>query len=130
MKKLAFVLCASAAVALIGCKKKEDKKDTPVVKEPGPGTAKEPGPGIAAPPAPTPLTGAALGQAFVDHWNAWNAGDRAKFEGNYDANVAILRDAMEGMPMPKGPAGIADEAFMMKGAFPDGKGSPQLVLVS
>lgn len=130
MKKLALVLCASAAVSLIGCKKKEEKKDTPAVKEPGPGTAKEPGPGTAAPPAPAPLTGAALGQAFVDHWSAWNAGDRAKFEGNYDANVAIQRDPMEGMPAPKGPAGIADEAFVMKGAFPDGKGTPQLVLVN
>lgn len=137
IRKTLIVTCAALALAG-GCKKKDKEPGAGSGSaKPGSGSMANPGsgsggvatPGSGSMAAPAPLTGEKLAQAFIDHWGAWNAGDRAKFEGNYDANAVGHRPDSP-MGDQKGPAAMANEAFMFRAGFPDGKGSPQLVLVN
>ena len=134
MQRSMIAISMVAALTLAtGCKKKAaEDKPVPPTAGTGGGTAAGTGSGTATatpPPAPAPLTGEALAKAYLASWDAWNAGDKAKFRATY-ADDAVSHWPDSPMPERKGGDAIADEAMSFRAGFPDAKASAQLVLVN
>ena len=119
------MIVAMAALALAGGCKKKDKAGEPAA----PPTTDQPADKPVDKPAVTRLTGEALGKAFVAGWDAWNAGDRARFTAWY-APKAIGHRPDHDPATITGAEALAADAFAFRAAFPDAKGAPQLVLVN
>lgn len=134
MKRSTIAISMMAAVTLAtGCKKKaaEDKPAPPTAGT-GSGTTAGTGSGTAAgtaTPTPTQLTGEALAKAYLASWDAWNAGDKARFRATY-ADDAISHWPDSPMPERKGGDAIAEQAMGFRAGFPDAKATAQLILVN
>ncbi|MBK9034243.1 MAG: ester cyclase [Myxococcales bacterium] len=126
MKLSTVAIALTAALALTGCKKKPaDDHAAPPTTATGSGTAA----GTATPPTPTPVTGEALARIYLAGWDAWNAGDKAKFGAMY-AKDAVSHWPDNPTPERRGGPAIVDEAFHFRAGFPDARSTAQLVLVN
>lgn len=124
------MLVTMAALALAGgCKKKDKAEDKPATPTPTDQPAKPDPAARPDQPAAAKLTGEALGKAFVATWDAWNAGDKAKFTAAYAPDAIGHRPDQDPDTM-KGAEAMVKDAFDFRAAFPDAKGTPQLVLVN
>lgn len=129
MKKTTLLVTFAALALAAGCSKKdkEAKKAPPVTPTP---TAPTPTPTPPpAPPKPVTLSGVDLAKRFLDCHGYFSASDKVKFKDCYAAD-ATSRFADSMMPEAKGVDAIVTGAFDFHAAFPDGKTSPQLVLVN
>ena len=129
-KKTLIVTLATLALAG-GCKKKEaDATKAPPTT--GSDKAPTPTPPVAdpvKPPVAAPLTGDALAKAYLAAWDAWNAGDKAKYRAAY-ADNAVSRWPDTPTPERTGGDAIVTASFDFRGGFPDIKATPQIVLVN
>jgi predicted ester cyclase len=122
MKIAAIAAALLVAAPACGKKDKDDKKKT------GPTAKTVPDKPAPPPEKPTPkLTDADLAKKYQDCWGFLNAKSWDKFKGCY-ANDAKSEWVDSGMPAMVGSGAIIDNAKAFLEAFPDWKGTPQLVV--